>query len=179
MTDVGGLQLLPSQKRRFGFGSLTGKSMLLFVAIALVAVVVIGYLMVRSMTSSTMASIAGVDAKIVAIHASRKKDQEEVISNLSKQLATTRTLLQAHIQWSKELELVQKLIEPRVRFTSLQADPKKRTYQFHATADSYATVARQVAAFYGNPSISDVSLTSVHGAGNGVVEFTMQITLIP
>ena len=179
MTDAGGLQLLPSQKKHFGFSFLSGKSILFPVALAFVIVIAIGYMIVRSMISSTMTSLGGFDAKIVAVHADRKKDQEETITNLNKQLSTARTLLKAHVQWSKELQLVQKLIQPRVKFTSLEADPRKRTYRFNARADSYATVARQIAAFYASPAISDVSLSGVKNSGVGAVEFTMQITLTP
>lgn len=173
----GDLQLLPSQKRHFSFGGFSGKSLLFLVSLALIMLAGIGYGVVLYSIGTTMDSIHDVDDQIAEAYRTRDKSQEEKLLNLAKQLGTTRVLLASHIRWSRDFSAVQALIEPRVTFSTLETDTAKRTYSFHAVADSYATVAHQIAAFYRSEAITDVTLTKVGSVGTGGIEFLMQLTL--
>lgn len=139
----------------------------------------IAYSIVMYLKNEALSAVADVDKEIALIYKSRDKAEEEKLLNLNKQLTTTKSLLQAHTAWSVGFNDIQTKIEPRVRFMSLSVDAAKKSYDFHAVADSYTTVARQVAAFYRTDSISDIKLDKVAITGNGSVEFNMQLTFLP
>ena len=179
MGDIGGLQFLPTQKKEFSWNAFSGKSILFVISLALIAVLGIAYMFLHFKTSSAMEDIGTLDGKLEAIYSARDKKQEEELLGLNKQLGTTRSLLQAHIYWSQGLGELQNMIEPRVRFTTLNATIDKHTFIFHAFADNYATVARQIAAFYQNENITNVTLSKVGGSGSGLVEFDVELTVKP
>ena len=179
MGDIGGLQLLPSQKKRFSLGNFSGSNKLLGVGCALALLGIIFFVVFAILLGSTKKSIAVRDEEIMQIYATRDKKQETQILDFQKQLTTLRSLLGSHIVWSDGLQRVQALIQPRVAFTSFAADATARTYRFRAVADSYATVAKQIAAFYGYPGISNVALPQVGISTNGLIEFTVELAFQP
>ncbi len=179
MPDAGGLQLLPSQKKHISIRGLFGHSVIFVVGIVLVIVMGIAYTILKVETSNTMSDIADVDLQIQAIYKKRDKKSEDTITALVKQLSTTESLLTTHKYWSQGLLVLQGMIEPRVRLTTLAADSVLHTYTFQAQADSFATVAQQVAAFYANDAVTDLKLTKVGTGGAGLVDFGIQLTVKP
>ena len=179
MADIGGLQLLPSQKKNFSFSSLSGRSVLFVVSIILFLIVAVVYFFIRYYIGSTTSSIQKTEDELSAIYQARDKAKEVKLFNLSKQLATTGTLLRSHVYWSAGFQAISKLIERDVTLTTLDVDSAKKTYSFHALARNYATVARQIASFYSNSAITNVALGKVGIAGNGNVDFVMTLTFKP
>ncbi|MEK7616162.1 MAG: hypothetical protein AAB420_03075 [Patescibacteria group bacterium] len=175
----GDLQLLPTRKKGFRLGSFLGENTSLSIALVVFVVLVVVWGVLQLMTNKTISSIERIDDQLADIHARRDKNQEEKLLNFERQVHATETLLSSHTVWVNGLREVQKLIEPRVTFLSLSADATKRTYVFHAVADSYSTVAKQIASFYRSDVMSDVTLDKVGLAGNGRVEFTMKLVFQP
>src|SRR3989344_563109 len=179
MSDIGGLQLLPTQKRKINFDSLTGSNKFLAFSIVIFLVWIILFFIFRSMANGAIASVAQIDSDIATIHKTRNKPQEEQLVNFQNQIGSIKALLKSHTVWVSGLRDVQGMIDPRVTFSTLSADSVKRTYTFNAVADSYATVARQVASFYRSEAISNVVLSKVGVAQTGKVEFTIELTFKP
>lgn len=178
MSDAGGLQLLPNDKKHFEV-SLSGKSGFLIVAIVILLLIGGAYMILSSMITSAEEEVAGIDSQILAIYKKRNKTEEEKLLNFEKQLTTMRNLLTAHTTWSLGFRGVQSLIQPRVTFESFNADARSKKYTFHAISDSYTTVAKQVAAFYATDMFSDIKLNKVSEGGNGQVDFTMDLQFKP
>jgi hypothetical protein len=179
MGDIGGLQLLPTQKRRFSLFGFAGGNRLFALALLILVLLGIGYGVLKWYTSRVMVSIEGLDANLDTIHRTRDKAQEEKLTSFERQLATTQKLLASHLASVDSLYSLQKLIQPQVTFRSLSADAAKRTYEFHAVTNSYSTVAKQIAAFYRSDRVADIKLTNVQAGQHGTVEFTMGLTLKP
>ncbi|OGN28803.1 MAG: hypothetical protein A3A33_03415 [Candidatus Yanofskybacteria bacterium RIFCSPLOWO2_01_FULL_49_25] len=180
--DIKGLQLLPNHKQPpsgVRLAKVSGGYGLLIVAIVCVLALGGAYWYFFNTAQEALDNIQAIDAELVSIQKGRDKITETKLLNLQKQLTTIGALLSNHILWSGELKKVNQLIQPRVVFQSVSADVTNRTYQFAANADSYTTVARQVAAFYGSPDITDVVLSSVTSRTNGGVDFTMTLTFRP
>lgn len=178
MSDLGGLQLLPSQKRTYSL-HVQGNSRLLLIAFIFLIALAIAYGSIRIASDRAEDKVTDVEKSIMAIYKKRDKAAEEKLMSFQKQLTTTRELLQAHTTWATGFVGIQKLIEPRMKFSSLEADSDKRSYRFQAMADSYATVAKQIAIFYGSPLIQDVKIGTINGALKGQVDVTMELTLSP
>ena len=175
MSDVGGLQLLPSQKKRINFSALGGNNTLFTVAVGLLIAVGIVFGILKYLTNKTITSIDVIDAEIGEIHKARDKTQEERLLNFDQQAQSTKALLRSHTVWVDGFGDFQKLIEPRISFISLSADATKRTFLFHALADGYSTVAKQIASLYRSDLLSDITLNKASDVGNGRVDFTMEL----
>lgn len=176
MSDLGGLQLLPSQKRNYAI-HLQGRNGLLVIALVILLVLGIAYGALSVLAGQVTDEITTTEQSIAAIYRKRNKADEEKLLNFQKQLGTTRTLLKAHTTWSASFVGIQNLIEPRMKFSTLQVDSVKRSYSFHALADSYATVAKQVAVFYGSPLVQDVKVGAISINAEGQVDVSMELTL--
>ena len=176
MADAGGLQLLPTQKRSFNLG-LSGGNGFFVVSLIMLAVVGILYAGVGYFRDRTISRVDDVHAQIQSIYETRDRTQEEKLINLKKQLATTLSILQMHSRWSEGLSNIDRFVLPRVVFISLTADADQKSYTFHATADSYATVAKQIAAFYATDLVTNVKLNKVSVLNEGGIDFSMQLTL--
>ena len=178
MSDIGGLQLLPSQPKKISFGLIVkNKSML--TAIVLFICLIISYVVGLLIQNSIAKDISEIDANIAVIHQARNKEEEEKLKNFKAQLVTMGALMKDHIAWSGGFANLQKLILPQITFSGLKADSKKRTVSFVATADSYTTVAKQVASFYGTDMISDVRFSRVGMSQRGGIDFDMEVTFKP
>src|SRR3989344_5242402 len=179
MSDIGGLQLLPTQKRKFSIGKFTGNNLLLSIAFLLLISMGVIYSVLYSYTNKTLDSIDNIDTELAAIYESRDKAQEEKLANFKQQTDSMKTLLVSHVAWVDGFQRINGLIEPRVTLMSLSADSQKRTYTFNAVADSYSTVAKQISSFYKSPDVSDIVLNSIKIGQGGKVEFSMVLNFKP
>ena len=177
MSDIGGLQLLPNQKRSFSLSAFTGGSRLFVVSLLALILLGVGYGVLKIYTSRVVASIEGIDADMDTIYRGRDKAQEEKLSNFEEQIGTTKKLLATHLVLVERMHVLEDLVQPQVMFTSLAADVIKRTYLVHATTTSYSSVAKQIAAFYKSDTVKNVTLKNVQAGTSGRVEFTMELTL--
>ena len=177
MSTDGGLQFLPSQHRSLSIISLPGSSGLLRFSFVVIFVLAGYYGALLYFTNSAEQRIVAIDNELRAIQKERDRAMEGKLLNVSQQLSTVRTLLNSHVVWSDVFMQIQRTIEPSVTFTSLDADTAQKRYLFHATADSYAIVAKQLASLYHVPIIKDLSLSRVQALNSGGVEFTVDIKL--
>ena len=178
MSDIGGLQLLPTQPKKFSF-SFSGRNTGIMIAVGFLIIMIIAYVVVSAIKNRTISKVDDIDAQILAIHAKRDKQEEERLQNVQKQITTTRKLLQTHAQTLTLLTNVQHLLSPRIQFSSLNANMSQHTYMFSATADSYTTIARQISAFYGSSLITNIKVSKLSAGETGGVDVGMELTLKP
>ena len=114
-----------------------------------------------------------------ANEAKRNKPQEQELLKAKEALALVQPLLASHVHWSAAFTRVQRLVDPEVQFDSLSTKLDKNEYAFKATAASYAAIARQIAAFYSDDAITDVTVGKLSTLTSGRIEFTVQLTLDP
>ena len=86
-------------------------------------------------------------------------------------------MLASKIYWTQALGYLEKMIQPEVQMKTMEADVAKGTITFQATTSTYASVARQIAAFTGGTGVADVSVDSVKATPRGDVEFTGHLTI--
>lgn len=179
MPDIGGVQLLPTQKRRFGVAGVSGGNDFLVFACAFIAALIITFIFLSYRTSKTMKSIISVDTELQTIQTVRDKPTENKLLDLQRQLATTNTLLTDHLRWSMALSKLNQIIQPDVVLETLSGDAGSKTLRFSAEADAYDAVAKQVAAFYQDKDFTEVKLNQVQTKTNGGVTFSMDLTFDP
>lgn len=145
----------------------------LFLIFMVVALVVL-YMYRQSLNDS----LVQVESQLAQLEEGRDAETEARILALNQQLRTTGTILNNHVRWSEVFQGIANLILPRVQFTALSADFSRKEYRFEASADSFSTVAQQIAAFSNEESIAEVALEDTESKLDGRVNFSMILHLI-
>lgn len=122
-------------------------------------------------------SVAALDGKLDASEKARNRDQEQKLAAASKQSKVLRQLFANKSYWSQALASMERMTQSSVAFTQLSASLTKGVITFSGTADSYATVARQLAAFVDGTGIKDATLKSVRARTAGGVEFDGELQI--
>ncbi len=178
MADIGGLQLLPETRKRIEI-SIPGQNKFLVLGFIFIAILAVLYFGLFFYTRSLVSSINSIDRNLAALDKARDKAGENRLSELSRQLSVANSIMGNHIAWSGALNRIQDLILPQIQFQFLNADIINKRFTFKAFGANYTTVAKQVAAFYSDNLITDVSLNKVTSLPTGRVEFTMQLLIDP
>src|SRR3989344_1940009 len=98
MSDLGGLQLLPSQKRTYAV-HLQGNSRLLVLAMVLLVLLGVAYGVLRVLATNARRNVADTEKSISALYAKRNKADEDKLLNCQKQLGTLRSVYHAPSPW--------------------------------------------------------------------------------
>lgn len=178
MPDVGGLQLLPETRKKIEV-RMPGQNRPLVFGLIFVFLVAGLYLGLMFYKNSLLSSITQVDAELAALEKSRDKKLEQKLLGLKNQLSVIAPLISSHLFWSQGLTKVQSLVQPQVQFKSINVDTSAAKIVFQATAASYTTIAKQIAAFYTDDSITDIVLNKATSLPTGNIDFTMQLIFDP
>ncbi|MCC6934413.1 MAG: hypothetical protein IT406_01825 [Candidatus Yanofskybacteria bacterium] len=177
MPYKGGVQLLPETERRPTLASYTSGNSYFYTAVALgIAIIIIGATL-GGYKASLRQQIASLDGQLDASEQQRNKTQEQELIAASKQSRVMRQLLAGKWYWSQALERMEQMTQASVALTQLGASATKGTITFRGTADGYAAVARQLAAFVAATGVKDVSLRSVKTNPQGVIEFDGELSI--
>lgn len=177
MSDkTGGLQLLPETKKKIEF-SAPGQSKLMIFAAVFFGLLLAGYGGLIYYNGLVLREIDKVNAALDQVEKSRIRKDEDKLLKLKNDLTIVQPLLENHVYWSAAFERVQKLVQPAVQFNSLTVKLDRNEYAFKAITGSYATIAKQIAAFYTDDAITDVAVGKITSLPNGRLEFDTQLIL--
>lgn len=176
MADVGSFELLPAEKKKFDIVSFVKKNPFMVAGVFLLVLVGVVYMVLMIMVGNLSDEIVSIDGKLAAIHNARKKDDEQKLLNFDKQIQTLQSIVDKHVVWTTAFKTLQSLVLPEVTFKTLDADASRRILTIQASADSYTTVAKQIASFYNSPSVVNVAVSKIGVVGTGGIEFNAEIT---
>jgi hypothetical protein len=174
MPDVGGLQLLPETRKKIEV-RVPGQNRPVVLSLIFALVILGLYFGLMFYNNSILSSVSQADEQLAALERSRDKKLEQKLLGLKNQLSVIAPLISSHLFWSQGLTKVQNLVQPQVQFKSINADSAAAKILFQATAASYTTIAKQIAAFYADDSITDIVLNKATSLPTGQVDFTMQL----
>ncbi len=167
---------MPETPHRPSITSYASGNGLFYFAITLGIGVVVATAILSSYKTNLLGQIGKLDGQLQATEDSRNKEHEQVLLAAAKQSALMRTLLTGKLYWSQALGFMEQMTQSAVTFSQISADVQKGSITIVGTADSYATVARQIAAFVNGTGIRDVSVKSVKASPGGV-EFIAELTI--
>jgi len=176
LADVNGLQLLPETRKKLKI-AIPGQNRLLVLSLIFLALILALYGGLLVYKNKLSGELNRVEEQLVAVEKSRSKSDEEKLLRLKDQLSLVKPLIDSHISWSDGLARIQNLVNPQVQFESLNVNTTRGEYSFRAFGANYAAVAKQIAAFYTDEAIKDVSLGKVLGLPTGRVDFSIQLSL--
>ncbi len=178
MPDAGGLQLLPETRKKIEV-RVPGQNRSMVLSLIFAFVILGLYFGLMFYNNSILSSITQVDEQLAALEKSRDKKLEQKLLDLQGQLSVVNPLIGSHVFWSQGLSKIQGLVQPQVQFKSINADSSATKIIFQATAASYTVIAKQIAAFYADDSITDIVLNKAASLPTGAVDFTMQLMFDP
>ncbi len=177
MADRSEFQLLPNQQKSLLTIRSHQRSLSFILAIAFGVLVGAAYLGLRIYRSSIVRQIAIIDEELQKVESNRNREIESTLLGFNDKLTTLAKIMAQQSFWSQGLRKFSTMIDPKIRFDSLSVDSDKRTYTFKATADSYETIAKQLAVFYASPDILDVLFTgATKDQKTGKVQFDLVVT---
>lgn len=168
------IQLLPATRKELKIKRPSQAKDLIIPGIAILLVLGI-YFGLYTYKNSLTDSIMLIDQELIALENTRDKELEKNILVLDQQLAIIGPLISEHVLWSKGIAKLQSLINPRVQIISLNVGTSSEKVTFQAVADSYSTVAKQIAAFFSEESFKDVRLGVVKLLQSDQVDFSVEI----
>ena len=175
MPDAGGLQFLPETRKKIDVKR-PGQNRPLVFGFIVLGVVLGLYLGLSSYKESLLSEVTALSQQLSDLERARDKQLEIKLLDLNKQLAVINPLLNSHVFWSTAFIKIQSLVQPQVRFKSMNADGLSEKILITATTDTYTTIARQIASFYAIDSVADIILNKVQSQSTGDLEFSLQIT---
>lgn len=178
MADAGGLQLLPNTRKRIDY-SAPGQNRLLLLSFVFVVLVVGAYFALSYYKEKITSELNVINEDIVKNEEARSKTDEDNFLKLKNSLSAVEPLLKKHNFWSSAVTHLQSKIHPEVQFSSLSMNSNKDEIVFKAQASSYTTVARQIAAFYSDSSITEVVIGKIIAMPDGRAEFSIQLKFDP
>jgi hypothetical protein len=178
MAETEGLQLLPETRKKIEI-SVPGQNKPIILSLVFAGVIMGIYLGLMFYKNSILSSVSQADEQLAALEKSRDKKLEQKLLSLQQQLSVVGPLLNSHAFWSQGLSKIQNLTQPQIQFKSLNADGPANKIVFQAIAANYTTIAKQIAAFYSDDSITDIVLNKAATLSNGNIDFTMQIMFNP
>lgn len=176
MSDIGGIQLLPETRKKIEYHAPGQNKLLVFslIFVALIFAVYGGLLYYRGIKQ---AALDDVNDQLKKNEEARSKTDENKLLQLKNSLSVVGPLVEKHIYLSNALTHIQGLVHPQVRFDSLSLYVEKKEYVFKAFAASYAVVAKQIAAFYADDTVTDVQVGKISSLPDGKVEFSIILAL--
>lgn len=174
MPDQGGLQLLPETRKKIEITT-PGENRLIVAGgvVLVVAAILAGGLYFY--TNFLEDRLAVLDTEITTLEQKREKQSEQKILVFNKQASTLSNILNDHAYWTTAFSKIEGLLQNQVQLSNMTTSLSDSKIDFRATAASYTTIARQIAAFLSDESIKDIALNRVNVLTNGRLEFNMQI----
>lgn len=178
MADKGGLQLLPENRRKIEV-KVPGQNRPVVVGVVLLVLVLALYGGMAAYSNSLDSKIADADNQLAGITKGRDKTNEQNLLTLSKQMAIAGQIIQNHLFWSTAFNKLEAGLAGSVQFKSFSATASDNIVHIRALADTYSTIAQQLAAFAGTDGVTDVNLDGVASLTSGKLDFTSKLVFDP
>jgi Tfp pilus assembly protein PilN len=166
-------QLLPGTKKRLGI-KVPGENRFLYVGSAILgAALVTSFAMTRYVGTLT-GELKAITDQIVSINQKRDLKAEEILKVTKNRIDTVSGLIKDHTYWTLGMYKISSLIQDKVQIESFSGEGDKISIKI--LANNYSTVARQIASFTYDDSITDVDIGKIDPASSGLLELSMTLT---
>lgn len=162
---------MPESQRRPTLRSYTSGNTYFYGAVTVGIIVLVVSAIMSSYRANLTDRINALDGQMVAGDSARNKENEQELIAASQQSKVMKRLLANKSYWSQALQRMQQMMQTSVKLTRMDATAEKGTIAFQATADSYASVARQLAAFSAAIGVNDITVNTIKATTRGTVEF--------
>ena len=168
------LQLLPGTKKRLGI-KVRGENRFLYIGSAILGATLVTMFAFGRYESSLQSRVEQLNTQIADFEKTRNKNEEQNLRLVKERIETANRLLDGHFYWSKALDTVVGLLQSEVRFKSFAGDVTTGKISINVQALNYAVLAKQIASFLTEESISNFTLSKITPAASGILETGIEI----
>lgn len=168
------LKLLPGTKRKLGI-KVPGENRLLYIGSAILGAVLVTMFALGNYRSSLEKQLGRLSDQLTESERSRDKKGERNLKILQERMTLVSSILEEHIYWTRAFSLIESLLQGQVRFQSFSGFTDDSKISIQGQATSYTVLAKQLAAFFTDPSVVDISLGKASVSPDGTVEFGLEI----
>lgn len=169
------LKLLPGTKRKLGI-KIPGENRFLYVGSAIFGAVLVVMFAFGRYQSSLEKQLGQLNNQLDESERTRDKKGEQNLKILKERMILVSNILEEHIYWTKAFSLLESLLQEQVRFKSFSGLTDDSKIRIQGQAANYTVLAKQLASFFTDRSIVDISLGKVSVSPDGMVEFSLEIT---
>ena len=174
MNGRDGLKLLPGTKRKLGI-KVPGENRFLYIGSAILGAVLVTMFALGHYQSSLERQLGQLNDRLVESERTRDKKGEQNLKILKERMTLVSNILEEHIYWTKAFSLIESLLQRQVRFQSFSGFTDDSKIGIQGQAANYTVLAKQLAAFFTDRSVVDISLGKSSVSPEGVVEFGLEI----
>ena len=176
MPGQGGIQLLPETRKSIEV-RVPGENRWLYMGVSCFAVVLAIYAGFSLYIQGLETGVEERNARLDALEKKRvqERDKYDKVLTFSKQAGQIGSVLKGHLFWSKALTRIESHIQPQIQLKLFTASAPKQDVFINAYAPNYATIAKQLAAFTNDDTVTDVNLGNVKVDNSGRIEFTVTV----
>lgn len=168
-----GLQLLPGTKKRLGI-KIPGENRFLYIGSAILGAAIVTALWFNFNIKALENNIATLDSQILELEQKRNKKSESNIVLTQRQLALTGKLIDEHLYFSQAIAGISSLIQEKIQIERLSIEPDGKV-NLAGAAVSYTVIARQMAVFLADNSVTDMTMGRMSSRPDGMIEFNMDM----
>lgn len=162
---------MPESQRRPTLRSYTSGNSYFYFALFLGAIILVASATLGGYKKNLTEKIDAVRGQLSAQEKARVAEQEKALVAASKQSKIMKQLLDNKLYWSQALQRIEQMMQVSVKLTGVDATAEKGIVSFRASADSYASVARQLAAFAAASGVKDMVINNIESTTGGSVLF--------
>jgi len=153
---------------------------ILFYLLVVIAIAtVLGYFGLVQFEKKANKELGDVNEAIAKKETPAVKTLEAQILSTQKKINDFSALLSAHIWGSNAFKQLEALCHPRVLFTKFDLNRETSSAILSGQADSFEVLGQQIQIFEKGKFISKVDLQKVSMTREGIIEFTINITVNP
>lgn len=169
------IKLLPGTKRKLGI-KVPGENRFLYVGSAILGAVLVTMFALGRYQSTLEKQLGQLNNQLAEGERTRDKKGEQNLKVLNERMTLVSNILGEHIYWTKAFSLIESLLQGQVRFKSFSGFTDDGKIGIQGEAANYTVLAKQLAAFFTDRSVVDISLGKASVSPDGVVEFGLEIT---
>lgn len=168
---------MPETQRRPTLRSYTSGNSYFYAAVVIGAVILVASATLSSYKASLVKDIEQLDGQMSVSEKTRNKTQERKLVAAAKQAKIMKQLLGSKLYWSQALGHIEEMLQSSVSLLTIDGDATKGVVAFKATADSYASVAKQLAAFVAATGVKDIAIGAITAGADGRVQFSGELSI--
>lgn len=174
MANENELKLLPEIRRSIDYHPAGQNKLFIFsfIFLAFIGVIYGGLFFYKK---SALDNLSVIDQQLVENEKARSPADEKKILKAEEDLKAVQPIINNHLFSSEAFLKLKKLINPQVQLDSLSINSQTGEYSFKAFAANFSIVAKQIAAFYSDDAITNVSLGKISSSATGRVEFSATV----
>lgn len=152
-------------------------NILFYFSIVLLMAVIFSFFALNHFIKESTDTLSNLETALDKERTPSKIALEKEIFRYQKKIDDLAFLLEEHLISSQVFEFLERVIHPRVLFSSFDFSPRDPRVKISGVTESFQTLGQQIFILKGNPLVKDLNLSGVSIRKEGEIIFTLDFLL--